>query len=70
VRALPDATFYFEHAIVGETQTAILWRVHGHHTSGQRVRLIGSSIFTGDVDETVIDHAAMTAQLTRELIQY
>ena len=75
VRALPDATFHFEHAIVGETQTAILWRLHGHHigahhTSGQRVRLIGSSIFTGDVDETVIDHAAMTAQQTRELIQY
>jgi hypothetical protein len=75
VRALPDATFYFEHAIVGETQTAILWRVHGHsfgghHASGQRVRLIGSSVFTGDADETVIDHAAMAAQIGREVIDY
>jgi hypothetical protein len=75
IRALPDATFHFEHAIVGATQTAILWRVHGHsvgghHAGGQRVRLIGSSIFTGDADETVIDHAAMTAQLRRECISY
>ena len=70
VRALPDATFTFEHAIVGERQTALLWRVHGHHANGQRVRLIGSSIFTGDADETVIDHAAMAAQLGRELIDY
>lgn len=60
-RALPDATFHFEHAIVGDQQTAILWRVYGHHANGQRVRLIGSSVFTGDADETVIDHAAMTA---------
>ena len=70
IRVLPDATFYFEHAVVGETQTAILWRVHGHHTSGQRVRLIGSSVFTGDADETVIDHAAMTAQVGRGVIDY
>jgi hypothetical protein len=75
IRALPDATFHFEHAIIGERQTAILWRVHGHHVSGpnstgQRVRLIGSSVFTGDADETVIDHAAMAAQVTREIIAY
>jgi hypothetical protein len=70
IRRLPDATFYFEHAIVGETQTAILWRVHGHHENGQRVRLIGSSVFTGDADETVIDHAAMAAQVEREYISY
>ena len=70
IRQLPDATFYFEHAIMGETQTAILWRVMGHHSSGQRVRLIGSSVFTGDADETVIDHAAMAAQLARGLIDY
>ena len=67
IRQLPDATFYFEHAIVGDRQTAILWRLHGHHAGGQRVRLIGSSVLTGDADETVIDHAAMTAQLRREL---
>ena len=27
IRQLPDATFHFEHAIVGDRQTAILWRV-------------------------------------------
>ena len=70
IRQLPDATFYFEHAVVGEKQTAILWRMHGHHANGQRVRLIGSSVFTGDADETVIDHAAMAAQLGREMIDY
>ncbi len=70
VRALPDATFYFEHAIAGERQTAILWRVHGHHANGQRVRMIGSSVFTGDADETVIDHGAMAAQLGRVVIDY
>jgi hypothetical protein len=70
IRALPDATFHFEHAIIGERQTAILWRVHGHHASGKRVRLIGSSVFTGDADETVIDHAAMAAQIAGEMIAY
>jgi hypothetical protein len=75
IRALPDATFHFEHAIVGEHQTAILWRVHGHsvgghHANGKRVRLIGSSVFTGDADETVIDHAAMAAQIGRGVIEY
>jgi hypothetical protein len=70
IRAIPDATFYFEHAIIGEMQTAILWRVHGHHANGQRVRLIGSSVFTGDADETVIDHAAMAAEVGREVIDY
>lgn len=75
IRQLPDATFYFEHAVVAEKQTALLWRVYGHHVSGpnpagQRIRLIGSSVFTGDTDETVIDHAAMAAQLGRRLIDY
>ena len=70
IRQLPDAAFYFEHAIVGERQTAILWRVLGHHANGQRVRLIGSSVFTGDADQTVIDHAAMAAQLERGVIDY
>ena len=68
IRALPDATFYFEHAVVGDKQTAILWRVHGHHASGRRVRLIGSSVLTGDADETVIDHAAMAAQIAGDFI--
>ena len=70
IRLLPDATFYFEHAVVGEKQTAILWRMHGHDATGQRIRLIGSSVLTGDADETVIDHAAMAAQLGREIISY
>jgi hypothetical protein len=70
IRQLPDATFHFEHAVVGEKQIAILWRVHGHHPCGQRVRLIGSSVFTGDADETVIDHAAMAAQLGRGVVDY
>ena len=70
IRQLPDATFYFERAIVGEMQTAILWRVHGHHANGQRIRLIGSSVFTGDADQTVIDHAAMAAQISRDNLSY
>lgn len=70
IRQLPDASFHFEHAIIGEKQTAILWRVLGHHSNGQRVRLIGSSVLTGDADETVIDHAAMAAQLGRPIIDY
>jgi hypothetical protein len=70
IRTVPDATFHFEQAIVGEKQTAILWRVHGHHANGHRVRLIGSSVFTGDADETVIDHAAMAAQIGRGVIDY
>ena len=70
IRQLPDAAFSFEHAIVAERQTALLWRVMGHHVSGQRARLIGSSVFTGDADETVVDHAAMAAQLQQTVIDY
>ena len=75
IRQLPDAVFYFEHAVVGEKQTAILWRVMGHHVggpnpTGQRVKLIGSSVFTGDTDETLIDYAAMAAQFLRTTVDY
>lgn len=75
VRALPDATFYFERAIVGGDTVALLWRVHGHHANGQRVRLIGSSVMTwqdGKItsDMTVVDFDAFKAQLERELIDY
>lgn len=70
VTNLPDATFHFERAIVGDNQTAILWRVHGHSSEGQRIRLIGSSLFTGSDDETIVDRAAMRAQSTRDLIDY
>jgi hypothetical protein len=70
VRILPDATFYFEHAIIEKSQIALLWRVHGHHANGQRIRLIGSSIFTGDTDETIVDDAAMQAQISQKIIDY
>jgi hypothetical protein len=74
-RALPDATFYFERGLVRDDQFAILWRVHGHHAGGQRVRLIGSSVMTyrGEAitaDQTVVDFAAYEAQLDRALIDY
>lgn len=70
VTELPDATFYFERAIVHGDQIALLWRVHGHTAHGQRIRLIGSSLFAGGDDETVVDLAAMRAQSKRELIDY
>jgi hypothetical protein len=72
---LPDATFYFERALVQGDQIAILWRVHGHHQNGQRIRLIGSSVMTWQNDNildeaTCVDFAAMVAQVSRELISY
>ena len=72
VSELPDATFYFERAIVADTQIALFWRVHGHGAKGQRIRLIGSSLFSsgGSSDETVVDFAAMRAQAGRNLIDY
>jgi hypothetical protein len=75
VRTLPDATFYFERALVDGNRSAILWRVHGHHVGGQRVRLIGSSVVTiegGAItsDLTIVDFAALDAQLDRVLIDY
>ena len=70
VTDLPDATFHFERAIVGDEQSAILWRAHGHTREGQRIRLIGSSLFTRSDDETIVDWAAMRAQSTRALIDY
>jgi hypothetical protein len=75
VRLLPDATFYFERALNAGNNFALLWRVHGHHANGQRVRLIGSSVMTfqnGAIqsDETILDFAALDAQLNRDLIDY
>ena len=71
VRALPDATFHFERAIVEEGRTALLWRMLGHGELGQRVRLIGSSVFAGAVEETVIDRAALAVlQATVPTIRY
>ena len=75
VRTLPDATFYFERALAHDQEFAILWRVHGHHSNGQRIRLIGSSVMTFEngliaSDITVVDFAALDAQVARELISY
>jgi hypothetical protein len=71
VRTLPDASFQFERAIVHAGKTALLWRVMGHHAGGQRIRLIGSSIFDSDSDDTVIDTAALSAQIERsDIIRY
>jgi hypothetical protein len=63
VRTLPDATFQFERALVAGTRTALLWRVMGHHAGGGRIRLIGSSVFEGVADATVVDLASLRAQL-------
>ena len=75
VRALPDATFYFERARVDANHIALLWRVHGHHATGQRVRLIGSSVMAFDdgtitSDMTLVDFDAFHAQLDRAFINY
>lgn len=67
---LPDANFHFERAIDAGDRTALLWRVHGHAANGQRIRLIGSSLFSGDSDETVVDLTALRAQAERDLIDY
>jgi hypothetical protein len=64
VRTLPDATFQFERAIVHSSKTAFLWRCMGH-ANGQRVRLIGSSVFDGGMDKTVFDKAALGAQVNQ-----
>jgi hypothetical protein len=75
LKHLPDASFYIERALVQDDKIALLWRVHGHHASGQRVRLIGSSVmgFVKGViitDLTCLDMAAFDAQLARDLIVY
>jgi hypothetical protein len=75
LKDLPDAIFYFERALVVDDQFAILWRVHGHHRDGQRVRLIGSSVVRFDgaaitSDLTCVDFAACKAQLARTIISY
>jgi len=72
----PDGTFYFERALCQDKRIALLWRFLGHHESGRRIRLIGSSLFTrkpecGFVsDETVMDRGALEAQLHRALLDY
>jgi hypothetical protein len=70
IRLLPDATFQFERALIENGKTAFLWRVMGHHANGQRIRLIGSSIFAGDSDVTIFDRQALQAQLNQPKIEY
>jgi len=76
VTALPDATFYFERAVVAEDRIALLWRVFGHDASGRRIRLIGSGLFTATgageyrCDEIVLDQAAFKAQMSKPMLDY
>jgi hypothetical protein len=70
IKLLPDAVFYFEHAVVTEDASALLFRVMGHHTDGQRIRLIGSMTILGGLADVVIDGSALAAQLDRALINY
>jgi hypothetical protein len=70
VRTLPDATFQFERAVVAGTKTALLWRMMGHRAGGGRIRLIGSSVFDGSADDTVMDFASLSAQLRQEQIEF
>lgn len=72
----PDGNFYFERALWEADRFAVLWRFFGHHASGHRIRLIGSSLFTRNsegkfsCDETVMDRAALEAQFDRPLLDY
>jgi hypothetical protein len=70
IRTLPDAHFQFERALVSSDTVALLWRVMGHDTGGQRIRLIGSSVFVGEADRAILDWAAMDAQRGRAMIDY
>jgi hypothetical protein len=71
IQDMPDATFYFEHAIVRDGTTAILFRIAAHHHSGRRIRLFGSHLVNKDGDtETVVDWSAYIAQQTEAHIQY
>jgi hypothetical protein len=67
---LPDATFQFEHAIVDNGQTALLWRMMGHHQSGRRIRLIGSTIMADNTETSLFDQAAIKAQIDQAIIAY
>lgn len=68
---LPDATFYFEHAVVAGQATAILFRVMGHSRSGHRIRLFGSCLVPKDSPaELVMDWPAYAAEESGETIDY
>lgn len=71
IQDMPDATFYFEHAIVGEGATAVLFRMAAHHHSGRRIRLFGSHVVNSNGSaETLLDWSAYVAQQTGSHIQY
>ncbi len=70
LRELPDAVILFEAGHASDTAQAVLFRLMGHHTSGRRIRLIGSAIANrGEVD-TVIDMNAFAAQIAAKHIDY
>jgi hypothetical protein len=51
--------------------TAILFRVMGHHSSGRRIRLLGSYLAHGDDDaELVLDLPAYAAQQNSVIVDY
>lgn len=71
IATLPDAVFLFERCLGGGEKGAVLWRVHGHHESGRRIRLIGSTLINGGrPSETVVDFSAMAAQRAAPMIEY
>jgi hypothetical protein len=70
IRALPDATVQFEHALVDSDKIALLWRLFGHTQMGRRIRLIGSSLFSSDAEMTVFDQKAFDAQKAQDHISY
>lgn len=70
IKLLPDALFLFEHAAVIDDDSALLFRVMGHHASGRRIRMIGSMTIVDGIGTVVIDQAALEAQLDRPLIDY
>lgn len=68
---MPDATFYFEHAVICAGAMAVLFRVAGHHPSGRRIRLIGSHLVQPGVKpQTAIDLPAYIAQQASSHIDY
>jgi hypothetical protein len=67
---LPDATFQFEHAVVHDSKTALLWRLFGHTANGKRIRLIGSSVFSDASEQTIFDNEALVAQKNQEYLNY
>ncbi|MBL0925132.1 MAG: hypothetical protein IBJ12_11795 [Sphingomonadaceae bacterium] len=68
---LPDATFFFEHAVAENRVTAILFRLMGHDESGRRIRLFGSYLGHNDGEmELVLDWPGYAAQKARDIIDY